>query len=61
VGIAVRGDSSTPLYTSASFGYGVDHFTVPALHTPGSYTVTLDATDLAGNYTQATGTVTVRR
>jgi hypothetical protein len=61
VGIAVRGDSSTPLYTSAGFGYGVDHFTVPALHTPGSYTVTLDATDLAGNYTQATGTVTVRR
>jgi D-glucuronyl C5-epimerase C-terminus len=61
VGIAVRGDSSTPLYTSASFGYGVDHFTVPALHTPGSYSVTLNATDLAGNYAQATGTLTVRR
>jgi hypothetical protein len=61
VGIAVRGDSSTPLYTSASFGYGVHGFTVPALHTPGSYSVTLDATDLAGNYAQVTGTLTVRR
>jgi hypothetical protein len=61
VGIAVRGDSSTPLYTSAGFGYGVNHFTVPALHTPGSYSVTLNATDLAGNYTQATGSLTVRR
>jgi hypothetical protein len=34
---------------------------VPALHTPGSYSVTLDATDLAGNYAQVTGTLTVRR
>ena len=61
VGIAVRGNSSTPLYTSASFGGGVHHFTVPALHSPGSYTVTLDGTDLAGNYAQQTGTLTVRR
>jgi hypothetical protein len=61
VGIAVRQGSSTPLYTSASFGYGVHHFTVPALRTPGTYSVTLDATDLAGNYAQATGAVNVRR
>jgi D-glucuronyl C5-epimerase C-terminus len=61
VGIAVRGNSSTPLYTSASFGYGVHYFTVPTLDTPGSYSVTLDGTDLAGNYAQVTGTLTVRR
>jgi hypothetical protein len=60
VGIAVRRGSATPLYTSASFGYGVDHFTVPALHTPGDYSVTLDATDLAGNFAKVTGTLTVR-
>jgi hypothetical protein len=61
VGIAVRRGSSTVLYTSASFGYGVHQFTVPALHTPGSYSVTLDGTDLAGNYGQVSGTLTVRR
>jgi D-glucuronyl C5-epimerase C-terminus len=61
VGIAVRRGSSTPLYTSASFGYGVDHFTVPALHTPGTYSVTLTGTDLAGNSARSTGTLTVRR
>jgi hypothetical protein len=61
VGIAVRLGSSTPLYTSASFGYGVDHFTVPALHTPGIYSVTLTGTDLAGNSAGVTGTLTVGR
>jgi hypothetical protein len=61
VGIAVRRGSSTPLYTSASFGYGVDHFTVPALHTPGTYSVTLTGTDLAGNSARATGTLAVGR
>jgi hypothetical protein len=61
VGIAVRRGASTPLYTSASFGYGVDHFTVPALHTPGTYSVTLTAIDLAGNSARATGTLTLRR
>jgi hypothetical protein len=61
VGIAVRRGSSTPLYTSAGFGYGVDHFTVPALHTPGTYSVTLTGTDLAGNSSGARGTLTVRR
>jgi D-glucuronyl C5-epimerase-like protein len=61
VGIAVRHGSSTSLYTSASFGYGVDHFTVPALHTPGTYSVTLTGTDLAGNSASATGTLAVGR
>jgi D-glucuronyl C5-epimerase C-terminus len=60
VGIVVRRGASTALYTSASFGYGVDHFTVPALHTGGDYSVTLDATDLAGNVAKVTGTLTVR-
>jgi hypothetical protein len=61
VGIAVRQGSSTPLYTSASFGYGVDHFTVPALRIPGTYSVTLTGTDLAGNSASVSGTLTVRR
>jgi hypothetical protein len=61
VGIAVRRGSSTPLYTSASFGYGVNHFTVPALHTPGTYSVTLNGTDLAGNGASTSGTLTVQR
>jgi hypothetical protein len=61
VGIAVRRGSSIPLYTSASFGYGVDHFTVPALRTPGTYLITLNATDLAGNSAGVSGAVTVRR
>jgi hypothetical protein len=61
VGIAVRRGSSTPLYTSASFGYGVHQFTVPALPTPGTYSVTLNATDLAGNNASVTGMMTVRR
>jgi hypothetical protein len=61
VGIAVRRGSSTPLYTSASFGYGVNHFTVPALHTPGTYSVTLNGTDLAGNSASASGPLTVQR
>jgi D-glucuronyl C5-epimerase C-terminus len=61
VGIAVRRGSSTLLYTSASFPYGVDHFTVPALRTPGTYSVTLNGTDLAGNHAGITGTVAVRR
>jgi hypothetical protein len=61
VGIAVRLGSSTALYTSASFPYGIDQFTVPALHTPGTYSVSLSATDLAGNASRAVGSLTVRR
>lgn len=61
VGVVVRRGSSTPLYTSAGFGYGVDSFTVPALHSPGTYSVTLNGTDLAGNAAKVTGTLDVRR
>jgi hypothetical protein len=61
VGVVVTRGASTALYTSASFGYGVDHFTVPALKTPGTYSVTLNGTDLAGNTARVTGTLTVQR
>jgi len=61
VGVVVSRGSSTVLATSASFGYGVDSFTVPALRTPGAYSVRLAATDLAGNFARVTGTLTVTR
>jgi hypothetical protein len=44
--------------TSASFGYGVRTFTIPAL-AAGTYGVRLAATDLAGNFSRITGTLTV--
>ncbi len=50
--------SSTVFSTSASFGYGVRTFTVPALKA-GTYGVRLAATDLAGNFSRITGTLTV--
>jgi hypothetical protein len=60
VGIVISRGSTTPLYTSASFSYGVHAFSVPAINTPGDYSVTLTATDLAGNYAKVTGDLTVR-
>ena len=47
--------------TSASFGYGVHSFTVPATRGPATYTVLLAATDLAGNSSRVTGTLQIRR
>ena len=44
--------------TSASFGYGVRTFTVPALRAA-TYGVRLAATDLAGNFARITGTLTI--
>jgi hypothetical protein len=62
VGIVVVGPSGSTVYaTSASFGYGVDHFSVPALRTPGTYQVRLAGTDLAGNFARTVGTLTVKR
>jgi hypothetical protein len=58
VGIVVTRGSSTVFSTSASFGYGVRTFTVPAL-AAGTYGVRLAATDLAGNFSRTTGTLTV--
>jgi hypothetical protein len=60
VGIVVTRGSSTVFSTSASFGYGVRTFTVPGLKT-GTYGVRLAATDLAGNFSRITGTLTVGR
>ena len=45
--------------TSASFGYGTDAFSIPALRKPGSYTVRLAATDLANNFNRIVGTIQV--
>ncbi len=58
VGIVVTRGTSTVFSTSASFGYGVRTFTVPAL-TAGTYSVALAATDLAGNFSRVTGALTV--
>jgi hypothetical protein len=60
VGVTIRRGSTVAFATSATFGYGVRSITVPKL-AAGSYTVTLTATDLAGNYASlppATLTVT---
>jgi hypothetical protein len=58
VGIVVTRGASTVFSTSAGIGYGVRAFTVPGL-TAGTYGVRLAATDLAGNFSRITGTLTV--
>ncbi len=59
VGIIVSSSSGKQyLYTSAQVPYGTHYYVVPALKA-GSYDVRLSATDLAGNYSSITGTVTV--
>jgi len=60
VGIVVVGPGGHTLFsTSASFGYGTRSFTVPALKHRGTYTIRLAATDLAGNFSQFSGTIQV--
>ncbi len=59
VGIVITHGTSTLLSTSATFGYGTDTFSVPALKR-GTYDVRLAATDLAGNFSRITGTLTVK-
>ncbi len=60
VGIVVRDGSQTVKFaTSATFPYGTDHFSIPPLGHAGAYSVTLTATDLAGNFTRTTGTLSV--
>jgi hypothetical protein len=61
VGITLTRGGRTALLTSADFGYGVNGFTIPALTRTGRYAIRLDATDLAGNYNQITGTIQVSR
>ncbi len=51
VGVTIRRGTTVVFATSASFPYGVDHVAVGKLPA-GAYTVTLTATDLAGNYTR---------
>jgi hypothetical protein len=58
VGVELSGGGKTYLYTSAQFPHGTDAFTAPALKA-GTYAVKLSATDLAGNYSSITGSVTV--
>jgi hypothetical protein len=58
VGVVITRGTSTVFSTSASFGYGVRTFTIPALKA-GTYGVRLAATDLAGNFGRITGTLTV--
>jgi hypothetical protein len=59
VGITIMRGTKTMFLTSASFPYGEHSFAIPALRHGGTYTVELDATDLAGNYNQASATLKV--
>jgi len=61
VGIVVVHNGQTVFLTSASFAHGTNAFSVPALKSPGNYTVQLAATDLAGNFNRILGTLQVSR
>ncbi|HEY4824265.1 MAG TPA: D-glucuronyl C5-epimerase family protein, partial [Solirubrobacteraceae bacterium] len=61
VGIVVTQGATATFQTSATFPYGVDHFTIPALKRAGTYGVRLTATDLAGNFTRISGTLQVAK
>ena len=61
VGITVLRGAKTLFLTSATFPYGRHAFTIPALPAAGTYTIELDATDLAGNYNEMSGNVHVSR
>jgi len=61
VGITIRRGTSTLLETSATFPYGTHSVAVPAPPRAGSYTVSLDATDLAGNHSEISGSIRVAR
>ncbi len=58
VTLTVTNGSRTAFSATNQFPYGTDSFTMPAL-APGSYTVKLSATDLAGNVGTTTGSLTV--
>jgi D-glucuronyl C5-epimerase C-terminus len=60
VGIVVTRGTRTVFLTSAQFPYGVHSFSLPALG-KGAYAVRLSATDLPGNFSRITGTLTVSR
>jgi hypothetical protein len=58
VGIVVTQGSRTLFSTSAEFPYGTHSFRVPALK-PGTYTLRVAATDLAGNLNRITGNLRI--
>jgi hypothetical protein len=59
VGVVVSQGGHQVFATSASFPYGVDRFSAPAIPKPGAYSVVLAATDLAGNFARITGSLQV--
>jgi D-glucuronyl C5-epimerase C-terminus len=61
VGIVVTQGTTTAFETSATFPYGVDKFTIPALKRAGTYGIRLTATDLAGNFAAISGTLRVAK
>jgi hypothetical protein len=61
VGIVITQGATTRFETSASFAYGVEQFTIPAVRRPGTYGIRLAATDLAGNFARITGTLQISR
>ena len=60
VGITFKRGGDTLFLTSAEFSHGAHSFSVPALRR-GQVTVQLDATDLAGNYSQTSTKAQVGR
>jgi hypothetical protein len=61
VGVVISQGSRQVFATSASFPYGTDRFALPAIKQPGTYSVALAATDLAGNFARITGSLQVAR
>jgi hypothetical protein len=59
VGMTIRRGETTVLSTSASVSRGVHSYAWKVPATPGSYDVTLSATDLAGNSGRSSGTIDV--
>lgn len=59
VGVVITQGTTTRFETSATFPYGINHFTIPAFKHAGTYNVALAATDLAGNFARITGTLAV--
>ena len=61
VGITLVRNGRTVFQTSADFTYGSHVFSLPVLGRAGRYTVRLDATDLAGNYSSTSRPLRVTR
>ncbi len=61
VGVTVLRGAHTDFLTSADFTAGDGSFAMPPLTAIGRYTVRLDATDLAGNYSQVSRAIQVTR